>query len=186
MTCPTCGQVGRCPHRGAQYTPDEARRIALKTGQYPANTAWEIERSPAVVDVDRPIDIDAIAELFSNPGPYPWTAARDARLALAELKSLRGKHATHARSIDSLRETIGTYREDLAACVAERDEHARLSKLRSEEVARLAFELGTTKGQLDAMRNARDEACRLLAKHAPEDSLARGRAGALGCVGDPK
>jgi len=38
----TCAHQKPCPHRGPQYTPDEAARIAKETGHYPPNTAWEI------------------------------------------------------------------------------------------------------------------------------------------------
>lgn len=47
----------------------------------------------SIRDVDRPVDIDALAETFSGPGPYPWTAARDVRLACAELRSTRARLA---------------------------------------------------------------------------------------------
>lgn len=45
-------------------------------------------------DTDKPVDVDAVNETASGPGPYPWTFARDVRLMCKELKERRAADLT--------------------------------------------------------------------------------------------
>ena len=97
----------------------------------------------SVRDVDRPVDIDTLEEMFSSAGPYPWTAARDVRLALRELRQTRG--------LVTVRGALETLRA----------ETHRVVVARTERDVALA-EIVTLRARLVAVEAARDEACRLL------------------------
>lgn len=61
----------------------------------------------SIKDTDAPVDVAALAETFSGPGPYPWTAARDVRLLCAEAERLRKalNYACEALDTEGLDET---------------------------------------------------------------------------------
>lgn len=56
-----------------------------------------------VKDVDRPIDIEQLRSTLERPGPYPWTFARDVRIALNELEAAR-KMVTLRGGLEMLRD----------------------------------------------------------------------------------
>jgi hypothetical protein len=58
----------------------------------------------SVHDTDKPVDVDAVSELASGPGPFPWTFARDIRLMCAELKKFRAESETGQVAVLRIRE----------------------------------------------------------------------------------
>ncbi len=54
-----------------------------------------------IKDVDAPIDVDELCKIASGPGPYPWTFARDVRLACAEIVKLRELVANAANWLEA-------------------------------------------------------------------------------------